>query len=404
MALIVQKFGGTSVADPKKMKNVARRVGRTKDEGNDVIVVVSAPGKTTDQLVELARRVSPEPSGREYDMLLSSGEQISIALLAMALHELGYEAISFTGPQLGIRTDTSHSRARILSIDTDRLREELAAGKVVVVAGFQGISIEGEITTLGRGGSDTTAVALAAVAEADLCEIYTDVEGVYTADPRVVPLARRLDRISYDEMLELAGTGAKVLHLRSVEFAKKYHVPLRVRSSFTEQPGTLVTEEVPEMENVVVSGIALDDKIARVSLLGVPDVPGIAATIFRALAHEEINVDMIAQSVGSDGLNTVSFTVPKADLKRTLDALADPEKQIHAAKVESDANVAMISAVGVGMKSHSGVAAEMFGALADAGINILMISTSEIKISCIIDSKSSKKAMQVIHGTFGLDK
>ena len=404
MALIVQKFGGTSVADPKKMKNVARRVGRTKDEGNDVIVVVSAPGKTTDQLVELARRVSPEPSGREYDMLLSSGEQISIALLAMALHELGYEAISFTGPQLGIRTDTSHSRARILSIDTDRLREELAAGKVVVVAGFQGISIEGEITTLGRGGSDTTAVALAAVAEADLCEIYTDVEGVYTADPRVVPLARRLGRISYDEMLELAGTGAKVLHLRSVEFAKKYHVPLRVRSSFTEQPGTLVTEEVPEMENVVVSGIALDDKIARVSLLGVPDVPGIAATIFRALAHEEINVDMIAQSVGSDGLNTVSFTVPKADLKRTLDALADPEKQIHAAKVESDANVAMISAVGVGMKSHSGVAAEMFGALADAGINILMISTSEIKISCIIDSKSSKKAMQVIHGTFGLDK
>jgi aspartate kinase len=402
MAIIVQKYGGTSVANADKIKQVAARVARTKDQGNKVVVVVSALGKTTDELVALARQVAEEPSGREFDMLLSTGEQVSIALLAMALHDIGYDAISFTGSQVGIITDSSHTRARIVSADRNRVMRELDKDRVVIVAGFQGVSEGQEITTLGRGGSDTTAVALATVLPADVCEIYTDVDGVFTADPRVVPDARKLPVISYDEMLELASAGAKVLHLRAVELAKNYGVKLHVRSSFTKEEGTLVVAETQEMERVVISGVSLDKEEAKLSLAGVPDVPGIAAKLFTVLADRGINVDMIVQGVGEDGLNTISFTVTKSDLKAALQTAEKVGAELGAKRVESDPDVAKVSAVGAGMRSHSGVAAKMFRALGDAGINIHMISTSEIKLSCVVDESRAEEALQVLHDAFKL--
>jgi len=402
MAIIVQKYGGTSVANAEKIKRVAARVARTKNQGNKVVVVVSALGQTTDELVALAHQVAKEPSGREFDMLVSTGEQVSIALLAMALHDIGCDAISFTGSQVGIITDSSHTRARIISADRKRMMRELDNDRMVIVAGFQGVSKGREITTLGRGGSDTTAVALATVLPAEVCEIYTDVDGVFTADPRVVPDARKLPVISYDEMLELASAGAKVLHLRAVELAKNYDVKLHVRSSFTEEEGTLVVAETQEMERVMISGVSLDKAEAKLSLAGVPDVPGIAAKLFTALADRGVNVDMIIQSVGEDGLNTISFTVTKSDLKLALQTTETVGAELGAKRVESDPGIAKVSAVGAGMRSHSGVAAKMFRALGDAGINIHMISTSEIKLSCVVDESRAEEALQVLHDAFKL--
>ncbi len=402
MAIIVQKYGGTSVANADKIKRVAARVARTKDQGNKVVVVVSALGQTTDELVALAHQVAKEPSGREFDMLVSTGEQVSIALLAMALHDIGYDAISFTGSQVGIVTDSSHTRARIISADRKRMMRELDKDRVVIVAGFQGVSEGQEITTLGRGGSDTTAVALATVLPADVCEIYTDVDGVFTADPRIVPNARKMPAVSYDEMLELASAGAKVLHLRAVELAKNYDVKLHVRSSFTEEEGTVVVAETQEMERVMIGGVSLDKEEAKLSLAGVPDVPGIAAKLFTALADCGINVDMIVQSVGEDGLNTISFTVTKSDLRLALQITEKVGAELGAKRVESDPGIAKVSAVGAGMRSHSGVAAKMFRALGDAGINIHMISTSEIKLSCVVDESRAEEAVQVVHEAFKL--
>jgi aspartate kinase len=404
MAIVVQKYGGTSVANADKIKRVAARIARTKDQGNKVVAVVSALGQTTDELVALAHQVANEPAGREFDMLLSTGEQVSIALLAMALHDIGYDAISFTGSQVGIITDSSHTRARIVSADRKRMMCELDKDRVVIVAGFQGVSEGQEITTLGRGGSDTTAVALATVLPADVCEIYTDVDGVFTADPRVVPDARKLAVISYDEMLELASTGAKVLHSRAVELAKNYEVKLHVRSSFTEEEGTLVVAETQEMERMMIGGVALDKEEAKLSLAGVPDVPGIAAKLFTALADCGINVDMIVQSVGKDGLNTISFTVQKSNLKLALQTTEKVGAELGATSVESDRGIAKVSVVGVGMRSHSGVAAKMFRALGDAGINIHMISTSEIKLSCVVNESRAEEAVQVVHDAFELSK
>ena len=402
MAIIVQKYGGTSVANADKIKRVAARVARTKDQGNKVVVVVSALGQTTDELVALAHQVAKEPSRREFDMLVSTGEQVSIALLAMALHDIGYDAISFTGSQVGIVTDSSHTRARIISADRKRMMRELDKDRVVIVAGFQGVSEGQEITTLGRGGSDTTAVALATVLPADVCEIYTDVDGVFTADPRIVPNARKMPAVSYDEMLELASAGAKVLHLRAVELAKNYDVKLHVRSSFTEEEGTVVVAETQEMERVMIGGVSLDKEEAKLSLAGVPDVPGIAAKLFTALADCGINVDMIVQSVGEDGLNTISFTVTKSDLRLALQITEKVGAELGAKRVESDPGIAKVSAVGAGMRSHSGVAAKMFRALGDAGINIHMISTSEIKLSCVVDESRAEEAVQVVHEAFKL--
>jgi len=404
MGIIVQKYGGTSVADADRIKRVAARVARAKDEGHDVAVVVSALGKTTDELIALARQVCTEPSKREFDMLLSTGEQVSIALLAMALHDLGYDAISFTGLQIGIVTDSVHTKARIISVNSNRIMRELDRGKVVIVAGFQGVDENQEITTLGRGGSDTTAVAVATVLAADMCEIYTDVDGVFTADPRIVPDARKLAAVSYDEMLELASTGAKVLHLRAVELAKKCGVKLHVRSSFTEEEGTLVVAETERMERQVISGVSQDKSEAKVSVLDMPDVPGIAARLFGPLADSGINVDMIVQSVGANGLTTISFTVSESDLKAAMQAAQKVASELGARGVECDPGIAKISAVGVGMRSHSGVAARMFKALGDAGINIHMISTSEIKISCVVDAAQAGKALKAVHDAFELSK
>ena len=404
MAIIVQKYGGTSVGDADRIKRVARRIARTRDEGHKVVVVVSALGETTDELVALAHQVCDEPSGREFDMLLSTGEQVSIALLAMALHDIGCDAISFTGLQVGIITDSVHTKARIISVDKNRIMRELDRGRVVIVAGFQGVSEEQEITTLGRGGSDTTAVAIAVALSADMCEIYTDVNGVFTADPRIVPNARKLAVASYDEMLELAGAGAKVLHLRAVELVKKYGIKLHVRSSFAEEEGTLVVAETDEMERHVVSGVSLDKGEAKLSVLDVPDVPGTAAGLFGLLADRGINVDMIVQSVGANGLNTISFTVPESELKEALETTRKVAKELGARDVECDPAIAKVSAVGVGMRSHSGVAARMFKALGDTGINIHMISTSEIKISCVVDASRAEEAVRAVHDAFELSK
>jgi aspartate kinase len=403
MALIVQKYGGSSVADAEKICNVARRVADGAP-GHQIVVVVSAMGKTTDGLVGLARQVTPSPDTRELDMLLATGEQVTIALLAMALHELGFKARSLTGAQAGLRTDRAHTQAHITQITAERVRAALDVGAIAVVAGFQGLSDDDEITTLGRGGSDLTAVALAAALKADVCEIYTDVDGVYTADPNVVPDARKLPRVAYDEMLEMASLGAKVLQARSVEFAKKYGVTVHVRSTFKPDPGTIVTREESGMEDVVVTGITHDRSQAKLSLLRVPDRPGIAAQVFGALGAKRIVIDMIVQNISRDGYTDISFTVPRGDAAPAIAALEEIAGAVGAQGVLPDERVAKISIVGVGMRSHSGVAARMFGALAREGINVQMISTSEIATSCVIEDKYAELAVRALHDAFELGR
>ncbi len=405
MAIVVQKFGGTSVATSERIMAAARRAIQAKKAGNQVIVVVSARGDTTDELIAMAKEISERPPARELDMLLSTGEQQSIALLAMAVQALGQPAVSFTGAQAGILTDAFHTKARIKSISTSRLLEALQEGKIVIVAGFQGVDEEENITTLGRGGSDTTAVALAAAVGADLCEIYTDVEGVFTTDPNVYSKARKLKKISYEEMLEMASMGAKVLHIRSVEFGMKYHVPILVGSSFTDAPGTLVTREEPEMERVVVSGITYNKNEARITVTDVPDVPGMAYRIFKPIAAHGINVDMIIQGQsGVPGRANISFTVPKPDYEDTIRLAETIAREIGAGPVHGNPHIAKISIIGVGMRSHTGVAGRMFETLARENINIMMISTSEIKISCVIEDKFTELAVRVLHDAFGLEQ
>ena len=399
--LIVQKYGGSSVADAEKIRNVARRVAGGA-EGHQVVVVVSAMGKTTDGLVKLAGELAPTPDPREMDMLLATGEQVTIALLTMALQALGRKARSFTGPQVGMRTDRAHTKARITRITPDRVRAALDAGEIAVVAGFQGLSNDDEITTLGRGGSDLTAVALAAALKADVCEIYTDVDGVYTADPNIVRDARKLPRVAYDEMLEMASLGAKVLQARSVEFAKKYAVAVHVRSTFKPDPGTLVTKEESGMEEVVVTGITHDRSQAKMSLLRVPDRPGIAAQVFGAVAAKNVVVDMIVQNISRDGFTDISFTLPRGDHARARATLEDIARAVGAERVVTDERIAKVSIVGVGMRSHSGVAARMFGTLSRENINIQMISTSEIAVSCVIEDKYAELAVRALHDAFEL--
>ncbi|MDZ4185286.1 MAG: aspartate kinase [Desulfuromonadales bacterium] len=404
MALVVQKYGGTSMGSIERIRNVAKRVAKTYDEGNDLVVVVSAMSGETNKLVALAHEMCEFPSEREYDVMVATGEQVSMSLLAMALQSMGYKAKSYCGFQLPIITDSAFSKARIEEIDDKRVREDLKNGVIVVVAGFQGIDRQGNLTTLGRGGSDTSAVAVAAAMKADVCEIYTDVDGIYTTDPRIVPEASKLEKISYDEMLEMASLGSKVLQIRSVEFAKKYDVVVHVRSSFNDNPGTLVTKEDAEMEAVLVSGITYNKDEAKISVLRVPDRPGIAAKLFSPLSAANITVDMIIQNVSHDGLNDMTFTVPKSDFKKALKIVQETATEIGAGSVTSDENIAKVSIIGVGMRSHSGVACKMFETLSSEGINILMISTSEIKISCIIEMKYSELAIRVLHEAFGLDK
>ena len=399
MSLIVQKYGGTSVADAERIKRVAARVAATRRAGNDVIVVVSAMGGTTDQLIDLARQVSPSPPGREMDMLLTAGERIAMALLAIAIHEEGVEAVSFTGSQAGILTDSSHGQAKIQEIRSFRVEESLKDGKVVIVAGFQGVDPQSkEITTLGRGGSDATAVALAAANHADVCEIYTDVDGVFTADPRIVPDARKLDEVSFEEMLELAATGARVLMLRSVEFGRNFNIPLHVRSSFHDGPGTWVKETT--MEQAIISGISHDTSEAKVTVRGVPDRPGVAAALFEPLAVREVNVDMIVQNVSKDVTTDISFTVPKEHAAVAMEVVDEVIPEIGAAGVDIDQAVARVSVVGAGMKSHPGVAAKMFRVLSANGINIEMISTSSIRISCVVALDQIEEAVRVLHAAF----
>ena len=403
MALIVQKYGGTSVADPDRIRSVAEHIAFTKRHGSDVVVVVSAMGKSTDNLIQLANSVSKTQPGRELDMLLTTGERVTMALLCMALADAGIEAVSFTGSQVGIVTDNVHGKAKILAVKGDRARAALGDGKVCVVAGFQGISTEREITTLGRGGSDTTAVALAAALGADACEIYTDVTGVFSADPRIVPQARKLPRINFDEMLEMAGAGSKVLALRSVEFARNHNVPLHVRSSFTWEQGTWVTNEEPNVEDPVVSGIVQDVNESKVTVRKVPDRPGISASLFEPLAEANIVVDMIVQNTSTDGTTDISFTVPKADMAVAEQVVARVAREIGAEGVSHQAAIAKVSIVGAGMKSSPGIAAKMFRVLADSGVNIEMISTSTIRVSVVIDAADTEKAAQALHTAFGLD-
>jgi aspartate kinase len=393
------------MGSPERIKNVAKRVCRAKEEGHDVVVVVSAMSGETDKLINLASQVSENPDPREMDMLVSTGERVTIALLAMAIQAVGHKAQSFTGRQAGIISDSAHTKARIEKITGERLRHALKEGKIAVVAGFQGITESSDdVTTLGRGGSDLSAVAVAAALKADVCDIYTDVDGVYTTDPNMVPQARKLDKISYDEMLELASLGAKVLQTRSVEFAKKYNVPLRVLSSFNDNPGTLVTKEDPDMEKVVVSGVAYDKNQVKVTVQGVPDKPGVAAKIFNTISDNNVVVDMIIQNIGEGGLADMSFTVPKTDSKKIMEVMKKVVTEIGAKNVNLKDDIAKISIVGVGMRSHSGVAAKMFSTLAKEGINIMMISTSEIKISCVIDAKYTELAVRVLHDAFEMDK
>lgn len=402
--IIVQKYGGTSVADTTKIKKAALRIASSKKEGFDVVVVVSALGDETDRLLELAGQISKAPADRELDMLLSTGEQVSMALLAMALHERGHEAISFTGAQAGIITDSSHTRARIVNVSTARIKGQLSKGRIVIVAGFQGINPDQEITTLGRGGSDMTAVALAKVLKAERCEIYTDVDGVYTADPRVVKDARKLKSISYDEMLELASLGAQVMQARSIEVASKFNIPIYVRSSFSKDKGTLISKEGKAMEEVLVRGVTVSRGESKVTVCDVPDKPGEASKLFERLAEAGVNVDMIIQNISRTGATDISFTVPHRDLARTQEVVKQIKKEIRAVSVKYVKDIAKVSVVGIGMRSHSGVAAKMFKALASKNINIIMISTSEIKISCVIDKKNADKALRTIHTAFGLGK
>lgn len=405
MALIVQKYGGTSVGSPERIKNVAKRVARARAEGHDVVVVVSAMSGETNRLVALAHEMQEFPDPRELDVVLATGEQVTIGLLAMALKDIGTPAKSYTGWQVAVQTDDAHTKARIDHIDADKMRADLKEGRVVIVAGFQGVTAGGDISTLGRGGSDTSAVALSAALKADECQIYTDVDGVYTTDPRVVPEARRMNTISFEEMLELASLGSKVLQIRSVEFAGKYKVRLRVLSSLTDEgEGTLITfEEDENMEKAVVKGIAFDKNQARINVRGVPDKPGIAYQILGSIAEANIEVDMIIQNVGAQGTTDFSFTVPRGDYKPTLDLMNGLKADLGAAEVNGDDTVCKVSIVGVGMRSHAGVAAQMFRALAEEGINIQMISTSEIKVSVLIDEKYMELATRVLHKTFGLE-
>jgi aspartate kinase len=402
VTLVVQKFGGSSVADPERIMNVARRVVAAADAGSQVCVVVSAMGDTTDRLLELAAQVSSNPHPREQDMLLTSGERISIALLSMAIIDGGREAISFTGSQAGIVTDTRHGKARIVEMRSERVREALDAGKIAIVAGFQGVSTDLDVTTLGRGGSDTTAVALAAALGADVCEIYTDVAGVFTADPRIVREARMLSSISYEEMLDLAACGARVLMLRSVEYARNHGVRLHVRSSFGDEEGTWVVKEDELLEQAIISGIAHDTSEAKVTIQGVPDQPGIAAQVFRPLADAGINVDMIVQNVSEAGRTDISFTLPKDDLPHAEPLLQGIAGRVGASGFSCDREIGKVSVVGAGMKSHPGVAAEMFDALAEAGINIGIISTSSIRISCVVRESEVERAVRVVHDRFRL--
>jgi len=405
MALIVQKFGGTSVGSPEKIKAVAERVLKFKKQGNQMVVVLSAMSGETNRLVDLAAKMQELPDTREMDMLLSTGEQVTIALFAMAVKQAGGDAISFLGDQVKINTDSVHTKARIESIDSDKIMAELEQGRVVVIAGFQGVNEKGDITTLGRGGSDTTAVALAAALKADSCEIYTDVEGVYTTDPNICSKARKIDRISYDEMLELASLGAKVLDIRSVTFAKRYNVPVHVRSTFTETEGTWVVEEDKQMEGLIVSGVTYNRNEARITVSGVPNQPGIAAKIFTPISDADIVVDMIIQNQNPDGGKAdMTFTVMRTDYERTLKLLQDVVAKIGAEKVQGDTNIVKISIVGVGMRNHSGIASTMFSVLAKEGINISMISTSEIKVSCVIEEKYTELAIRALHDAFELDK
>lgn len=404
MALIVQKYGGTSVGNPERIKNVARRVAEYRKQQHEVVVVVSAMSGVTDGLIKMAKEIMPLPSEREMDMLLATGEQTTIALTAMALHSMDIPAVSLTGAQAGIVTDGVHTKAKIQNITPKQTRAMLKAGNVVIVAGFQGETSEGQITTLGRGGSDLTAIALAAALKADLCQIYTDVDGVYTADPRIVPTAKKLAEISYDEMLELASLGAKVMQSRSVEFAKKFGVVFEVRSSLNDNPGTIVKEETKNMEDVVIRGVALDKNQAKITLVAVPDKPGVAARIFKALADATINVDMIVQNVSDDGRTTdMTFTTGKADFDRAIKVLNDNAADIGFTRIATDQNVVKVSVIGVGMRTHAGVAQTMFRTLAEKGINILVISTSEIKVSVLIGADYTELAVRALHTAYGLD-
>ena len=405
MALIVQKYGGTSVGSVERIQAVAKRAADTFNKGNSVVLVVSAMGGETDKMIDLANELSQSPPEREMDMLLSSGERISAALTSMAINDLGVRSMSFTGRQVGIITYGAHTRAKIAEISADRVKAAIDEGIVPVICGFQGISETSDVTTLGRGGSDLTAVAVASVLNADACEIYTDVDGIYTTDPNIVPEARKLDKISYEEMLELASLGAKVLQTRSVEFAAKYDVPLVVRSSFSDAEGTLVTKEDKDMEHVVVSGIAYDKNQTKFTIMGVPDRPGIAANLFKTIAESNIVVDMIVQNISHDGKYAdISFTVPKTDSKKAQEISETVAKELEAQGVIADNDIAKISIVGVGMRTHSGVAAKTFNALSENGINIIMISTSEIKISCVISVKYTELAVRVLHDVFELEK
>jgi aspartate kinase len=404
MALVVQKYGGTSVGNLDKITNVAKKVIRTKEEGNDVVVVLSAMSGETDRLIQLAQKAADEPEPREYDSLISTGEQVTVTLLAIILNGMGYPAKSFLGFQVRVLTDQAFKKARILSVDTEAIRAELKKGTIVVVAGFQGIDRENNITTLGRGGSDTSAVALAAALKADVCDIYTDVDGVYTTDPNICSNARRLDRITYDEMLEMARAGAKVLQPRSVELAKKYNVPVYVKSSFTDEGGTLVTREEKDMEKEVVAGVTYDRDQAKITVIHVPDRPGVAARLFTPLSKHNILVDMIIQNASIQGHTDLTFTVSRKDIREATRIISEVVQEVGAEKLEVDDNVAKVSIIGVGMISHSGVAARMFETLAREGINIMMISTSEIKVSCVVEAKYTELAVTVLHDAFGLGK
>ncbi|OGP66073.1 MAG: aspartate kinase, partial [Deltaproteobacteria bacterium RBG_13_53_10] len=404
MALIVQKYGGTSVGDIDRIKNVARRVLTTKNQGHEVVVVVSAMAGETDRLIRLSQQVTRSPDERELDVIVATGEQVSTGLLALTLKSMGCDAKSYQAFQIRIATDSAFGKARITGIESERVRNDLKNGRVVVVAGFQGVDVQDNITTLGRGGSDTTAVAIAAALKADVCEIYTDVDGVYTTDPNICDKARKLSRISYEEMLEMASLGAKVLQIRSVEFAKKYDVPIHVRSSFNDHPGTIVCKEEKEMEKVVVSGVAYNKNEAKIEVMHIPDVPGVVANLFKPIADANIVVDMIIQTSSTDkGFADVAFTVPKSDFPKILQIVKEKLKEIGGKDIKADENIAKVSIVGVGMRSHSSVAAQMFSALAQEGINIHMISTSEIKISCIIDAKYTELAVRALHDAFQLD-
>jgi len=403
MALIVQKYGGTSVADPKRIESVAKKVIAMRNQGHQMVVVVSAMSGETNRLLALAKEMSPRPNPREVDVILATGEQVTIGLLAIALEAQGCPAQSYTGGQVHILTDSAYNKARIMEIDAERLRRDLADGRVVVVAGFQGVDEHGNITTLGRGGSDTTGVALAAALKADECQIYTDVDGVYTTDPRVVPQARRLGSVTYEEMLEMASLGAKVLQIRSVEFASKYNVPLRVLSSFEDGPGTLITAEDEDMEQALISGIAFNRDEAKLTVLGVPDQPGVAGRILGPVADANIEVDMIVQNVAEDATTDFTFTVHRNDYDKALEILKRIASSLGAREVSGDNRIVKVSLVGVGMRSHAGIASKMFRTLADEGINIRMISTSEIKISVVIDEKYLELSVRALHSAFGLD-